>query len=57
MNDLTPDEVEKVRDLINEAERATWAWKKVRIVIPALVAVVVAIWHGIDWLMKHVRFQ
>jgi hypothetical protein len=57
MNDLTPDEVTKVRELISQDERATWAWKKVRFLVPVIVAVIVAIWQAFSWLREHVRFQ
>jgi hypothetical protein len=55
MDDLTPDEVTKLRVLILERERATWAWRKVRILVPAAVAVVYTLWQVWEWIRDHVR--
>jgi hypothetical protein len=55
MNDLTPEEVEKVRGLIEEGERAAWAFKKLKVLVPIVVAVVVAVWQAGEWVVRHVR--
>jgi len=57
MNDLTPEELAQIRQLIEESERASWAWKKLKILVPVVVAIVVAIWQAGEWIVKHVRVQ
>lgn len=53
---LTPTERKALRSIIREAERASWAWKKMRIFVPAGVTVVVAGWQAWEWLSRHVRW-
>ncbi len=57
MNDLTPEELTQLRNLILESERASWAWKKVRIIVPAAVSVVVVLWQLWEWGKDHLRIQ
>jgi hypothetical protein len=55
VNDLTPEELTRLRELIVESDRATWAWKKVRILVPAAVAVVYTLWQVWEWVRDHVK--
>lgn len=54
-SELTPDERKALRRLIRDDERASWAWKKVRVVVPAMVAVVAGLWQAWEWVVRHVR--
>lgn len=53
--ELTPDERKALRSLIRDRERESWAWRRLRVIMPAVVAVVVGIWQAIDWIVKHVK--
>jgi hypothetical protein len=55
VNDLTPEELTRLRELIVESDRASWAWKKVRILVPAAVAVVYTLWQVWEWVRDHVK--
>lgn len=52
---LTPDENRRLRHLLQEAERATWARKKLAVLTPMVVAVVVAMWQLVDWFSRHFK--
>lgn len=53
---LTPTERKALRRLLREDERATWAWKKLRVLVPAGVTAVVALWQGWEWVSRHIRW-
>lgn len=53
--ELTPDERKALRRLIRDDERASWAWKRLKVLMPAMVALVVGIWQAFDWVVKHVK--
>jgi hypothetical protein len=55
-SDLTPAERRAIRAIIRETERMTWARKKLRVLAPAFVAVVVVIWQLVEWVQKHIRY-
>lgn len=55
-SDLTAVERKALRRLLRDEERATWAWKRLRIVTPMVVGAMVALWQAWDWLARHVRF-
>ena len=55
--ELTEAERLALRKVLRDNERASWALRKLRILIPMAVAIVVAVYHGVDWLVKHVRFS
>lgn len=52
---LTPDERRALRRIIRDDERASWAWKRLKIITPMVVASMVAIWQLVDWVIRHVR--
>jgi hypothetical protein len=54
---LTAAERKALRRLLRDEERASWAWKRLRIVTPIVVGVMVAMWQAWDWVAKHVRFS
>jgi hypothetical protein len=53
---FTPDERKALRAMLREQERMTWARKKLKVFVPALVAVVVATWQIVEWVQKHIRY-
>ncbi len=55
--DLTPAERLMVRRMIREEERASWARRKLRVLVPAGVAVVVALWQVIEWGRAHIAWK
>ena len=54
-SELTAEERKALRRLIRDDERASWAWKRLRVVTPVAVAVVVALWQAWDWAVRHVK--
>lgn len=55
--ELTSVERKMLREMLREQERMSWARKKLKVLVPALVAVVVAIWQIIEWLQRHIRWN
>lgn len=53
--ELTPEERKVLRRIIRDDERASWAWKRLKVITPAVVAVAVGVWQAIDWIAKHVK--
>jgi hypothetical protein len=53
---LTPQENRALRGVLRDDERATWAWKKIKVIAPAVIGVAVVFVNSWDWLVKHVRF-
>lgn len=53
--ELTVEERKALRRLIRDDERASWAWKRIKVVTPAAVGVVVALWQAWDWARAHIR--
>ncbi len=52
-DELTPSERKAIRRLIRDDERAGWAWRRFRVLVPAMVAVVTALWQFFDWVAAH----
>lgn len=53
--ELSATERRTLRRLILDDERATWARRRLRVLIPAVVAMVIAIYQFADWVLKHVK--
>lgn len=53
--ELTTEERLALRKLLRDEERASWAWRQLRVLAPVAVAVVVGMWQFWDWLAKHVK--
>lgn len=53
----TEAELAKWREMAVADERASWARKKLAVIVPALVAVVVAIAQAWEWLRSHVSMK
>lgn len=56
-SELTPAERRALRRIIRDDERATWARRKLRVLVPAGVGVVVALWQGAEWVVRHITFK
>jgi len=54
---LSPEERLHLRKLMRDDERLTWARRKAKVIVPALIALVIGIWQLIDWLRLHVTFK
>lgn len=54
---LTPDEVHRLRRLLLEADRTTWAAKKLRVLIPLGVSLVVGLFQIWSWVEKHLTIK
>lgn len=52
---LNKAERDHLRRIMRDDDRTSWALKKMRVVVPMVVAIVVAAWQAWDWLAKHVR--
>lgn len=53
--ELSPAERKALRRIIRDDARASWAWKRLKVLAPAMVGTVVAVWQVWDWIVKHVR--
>ena len=53
--ELSPAERKALRRMLRDEERSSWAWKRLRVVTPVVVTVMVALWQAWDWFVKHVR--
>ena len=54
---LTRDERLAIRRILREEERRSWAMRKLRVLVPILVACVVAVWQVWEWVARHLRWQ
>lgn len=52
---LSPKEVLHVRRLLRDDDRASWALKRLRVLIPVVVAVVAGAWQVWDWAARHIK--
>lgn len=52
---LTRTEIEHLRRVMREDDRTTWAMRKLRVITPVIVALVVGAWQLWDWAVKHLR--
>jgi uncharacterized membrane protein len=55
-DELSAAERKALREMLREAERMSWARKKMRVIVPIGVAAVVAIWQVVEWVSKHIRY-
>lgn len=54
---LTPQEIAELRQLILDAEHATWLRKQIFVVVPVVFAIVSAVAAAINWLWSHVTVK
>ena len=54
--DLTAAERLAIRKVLRDNERASWALRKLRLLVPLAVASVVGVYQAVDWLLRHVRW-
>jgi hypothetical protein len=52
---LSDRELEHVRRVLRDDDRATWARKKLGFILPIVVAVVTALWQVYEWAAKHLK--
>lgn len=52
---LSEAEIKHLRRLLRDDDRATWAMRQLRWILPAAVAIVVAVWQAIEWVVRHVK--
>lgn len=50
-------EIDHWREMALADERASWARKKIAVLVPVGVAVVVSVWQLIEWLREHISFK
>ena len=50
-----PKKVDAARKLLRDDERASWAWRQLRVIAPLVVGVAVGLWQLWDWFVKHVK--
>lgn len=55
--DLTAAERLMLRKMMRDEERASWARRKLRIVVPAGVAMVVGLWHLVEWARANISWK
>lgn len=55
--DLNEQERLALRRLIRDEERAAWARRKLKVVMPAIVAFVIGTWQLIDWAKTHISWK
>lgn len=56
-SEFAPSERARLRKLLMENDRAMWAWRKSKIVVPILVAIIVGTWSVIEWILRHIQFK
>jgi len=56
-SEFSPEERARLRKVLVDEERSSWAWRQLRVLTPVAVAVVVGFWQAIDWMIKHLKFQ
>ena len=54
---LTPDEREHIRGLLRDDDRATWARKKIMVLVPIIVGGVTLLYQLVDWARLHVSLK
>lgn len=54
-NPFTPDEVRRLRKLLTDDDRATWARKQLRIIVPLLVTILVGAYNLWAWIERHLK--
>ena len=54
---LTEREVRKLRGIILEHEREAWARRRLRVLAPWVVGLIVGAWGFYEWIAKHITFK
>jgi hypothetical protein len=55
--ELTEAERKMFRRMLRDDERASWAWRKVRVWVPIVGSSIFALFQAWDWLAKHVTLK
>lgn len=53
--DLTIAERRALRRMLRDDERASWAWRKLRVWVPIVGSALYGAFQAWDWLVKHVK--
>lgn len=53
----SPEELEHWRQMALADERATWARKKLAVLVPILVGIVTVVFTVVDWIRDHVSVR
>ncbi len=53
---FTDNELKRLRQLLQDDDRATWLRKQIRVFTPWVVTVVAGIWALAEWLSKHLKW-
>lgn len=54
---LTAEERRRLRGLLLDDDRATWARKKLMVLVPVVVSAIVGLWQAWEFLSKHVKWS
>ncbi len=54
---FSKEEIQRLRKLLRDDDRATWARKQMRVVLPWFVSIVVGAAALIDWVSKHIKWE
>ncbi len=54
---FTPEEVKKLRVLLNDAEHATWLRKQIFVVVPVVFAIVSALVAAFNWVANNLTWK
>lgn len=54
---LSNDELKALRQVLVDAEHATWLRKKIFIIAPVVFAAVTLVMSGVNWVVTHLTFK
>ena len=54
---LAETEIARLRRVLLDRDREEWAWKKIRVVTPGIIAIVTVFWQGWDWIVRHLKYN
>ncbi|MGV0999707.1 MAG: hypothetical protein ACOYBQ_10305 [Fluviibacter sp.] len=49
-------EILALRQVLRDEDRTRWARKQLRVIAPAVVAIVTGVWSLWDWFLRHIKF-
>lgn len=52
---LTPDELKRLREIIEADDHATWLRRQIKVIVPWMFAVVAGVYTGWGWLVAHIQ--
>lgn len=54
---FTAEERRRLRGLLVDDDRATWARKKIAVLVPIVVSLVGGLWVAGEWVVKHITLK